>query len=207
MLKNIYNLGVRNLDNNPSSIPEFNIYYTPPSGTAEKDYNGSGPANGRSYLNLVKLDIRINGSPTIVPEGDNQFDFFPGTTIDRVNGNVIFPTIRPFSYTLKEAGVDSIHIGKNDTIYESSKTTAQQFGNIKFTLVGKAKGEALLRRAGAPIPPLFPRGGEGQRQHRRRADDAPQPVLPDEVRRAHAPHRDGSERPAAPPLRGDADDR
>ncbi|HJY63570.1 MAG TPA: cell surface protein SprA, partial [Ignavibacteria bacterium] len=145
MLKNIYNLGVRNLDNNPSSIPEFNIYYTPPSGTAEKDYNGSGPANGRSYLNLVKLDIRINGSPTIVPEGDNQFDFFPGTTIDRVNGNVIFPTIRPFSYTLKEAGVDSIHIGKNDTIYESSKTTAQQFGNIKFTLVGKAKGEASSR--------------------------------------------------------------
>ncbi|MBZ0202093.1 MAG: cell surface protein SprA [Ignavibacteria bacterium] len=145
MLKNIYNLGVRNITNDPSTL-EFNIYYNEPGQPPNPKYNGTGNFTGRSYLNLTGLDYRINGQPSSnVPEGDDAFDFFPTSTIDLINGNIIFPFINPFSETLIQKGVESQFIGKNDTIYTSSKTTARDFGNLKFNLKGKAKGEASSR--------------------------------------------------------------
>lgn len=145
MLKNIYHLGVRNIKNDASSL-EFDIYYAPPGVPAEKNYTGTGPSNGKSYMNLTRLDYRRNGNPTDTTYGpDGQFDFFPNNTIDLTNGNIIFPIMRPFSTQLQNALVDTSYIGKNDTIYTSSKNTAQSFGNIKFYMRGKAKGDASSR--------------------------------------------------------------
>ncbi len=145
MLKNIYNLGVRNIKNDPANLT-FNIYYSEPGQTPTPQYNGTGPKNGKTYMNITGVDYRVNGDPTtVLPDGDNNFDFFPGNTIDLANGNIIFPSLRPFSTTLREKGVEDIYIGKNDTIYTSSKSTAQNFGNLKFTLKGNAKGDASSR--------------------------------------------------------------
>lgn len=146
MLKNIYNLGVRNIKNDPGNLT-FNIYYTEPGQTSNPQYNGNTSAiANRSWMNLTGLDYRINGQPSdSIPQGDNTFDFFPGNTIDLSNGNIIFPYLYPFSKTLIDKGVEENFIGKNDTIYTSSKTTAQSFGNLKFTLKGTAKGDASSR--------------------------------------------------------------
>ncbi len=145
MLKNIYNLGVRNVKNDPSSLT-FNIYYSEPGQTPTPQYNGSGPKSGKTYMNITGIDYRVNGDPsTILPDGDNYFDFFPGNTVDLTNGNIIFPSLRPFSTTLRNKGIEEIYIGKNDTIYSSSKLTAQNFGSLKFNLKGTAKGDASSR--------------------------------------------------------------
>ena len=145
MLKNIYNLGVKNMQDDPSNLT-FNIYYTAPGENPNPNYNGPGPKSGKGYMNIVGLDYRQNGQPSSnLPDGDNAFDFFKNNTIDLVNGNIIFPTMRPFSKTLQEKGVSPDFIGKNDTIYTSSKSTARDFGSLKFTLKGSAKGNASSR--------------------------------------------------------------
>ena len=145
MLKNIYNLTVRNVKNDPSSL-SFNVYYNEPGQPPNPSYNGTGNANGKSYMNLIGLDYRTNANPTdSLPDGDGYFDFFVNNTIDLTNGNILIPYLRPFSNTLKEKGVDDLIIGKNDTIYTSSKNTAQNFGNLKFVLKGVAKGDASSR--------------------------------------------------------------
>ncbi|MEO8514304.1 MAG: cell surface protein SprA [Ignavibacteria bacterium] len=144
MLKNIYNLGVRNVKNDPSNLV-FNIYYNEPGQPPISSYTGPGPT-GKSYLNLVGLDHRINGNASSnVPDGDNYFDFFPNNTIDLNNGNIIFPDLRPFSTVLTSKGVDTSFIGNNDKIYTSSKTTVQNSGTLKFNLKGSAKGDASSR--------------------------------------------------------------
>ncbi|MCC6866116.1 MAG: cell surface protein SprA [Ignavibacteria bacterium] len=145
MLKNIYNLGVRNIKNDPTNL-DFNIFYTEPGQSPNPTYTGSGPRQGRSYLNITGLDYRRNGDPsTIVPDGDNAFDFFPGNTIDLTTGNIIFPSLKPFSETLIQKQIDTTFIGRNELIYVSSKTTVQNSGFIKFSLKGKAKGDASSR--------------------------------------------------------------
>ncbi|MCX7877150.1 MAG: cell surface protein SprA [Ignavibacteria bacterium] len=144
MLKNIYHLGVRNIKDDPSTL-NFNIYYQAPGENPTTNYNGPGSVSGRNWMNLVGLDYRRNGSTDSIPEGDNLFDFFAGNTIDLKNGNIIIPYIKPFSETLLNAGVDQSYVGKNDTIYVSSKSTARDFGNIKFFLKGSAKGDASSR--------------------------------------------------------------
>lgn len=145
MLKNIYNLGVRNITNDASTL-DFNIYYNEPSQPPNSSYSGSGPVSGRSWMNITGLDYRVNGQPSdSLPAGDNAFDFFPGNTIDLATGNIIFPYMRPFSHIFRDKGVENQFIGKNDTIYTASKTTARDFGEIKYNLKGKAKGEASSR--------------------------------------------------------------
>ncbi|MBN8585778.1 MAG: cell surface protein SprA [Ignavibacteria bacterium] len=146
MLKNIYHIDARNIKNDPSNLT-FNIYYTEPGLTPNPQYNGqTAPISNRSWMNLTGLDYRINGQPSdSIPAGDNAFDFFPGNTIDLENGLIIFPYLRPFSTALRDKGVEETFVGRNDTIYTSSKTTAQSVGYLKFTLKGTAKGDASSR--------------------------------------------------------------
>lgn len=145
MLKNIYNLGVRNIKNDPNNL-EFNIYYNASGQNPNSSYDGEGPANSLSYMYITRVDYRRNGNPSdTVFKGDGAFDFFPGNTIDLENGNVIFPTMQPFGQTFRNNGIDEAHLGWNDSIYTSSRNTINQSGNVKFTLVGKAKGDASSR--------------------------------------------------------------
>jgi len=138
-LKNIYSLGVRNLRPDPSSL-QLDIYKTPPSADPLKSY-----FDGRTYLNMTGLDKYTGGLNPTGPGPDGQIDFFfPSRTIDLASGEIIFPTLRPFSQTLIQQGVSPDSLLPNDTIYTSSKFTAQN-SQLKFVLKGKAVGESSSR--------------------------------------------------------------
>jgi hypothetical protein len=147
LMKNIYNLGVRNMNNDPNSL-SFNIYFNPPGESPSPNYVGSGPYKDRSWMNITRVDYRVNGNPsdtTSFPKGDNFFDFFPGNTIDLLNGNVIFPILQPFGQNFIDKQIDTVYLGNNLLIYNSSKIFTQENGNIKFVLKGTAKGDASSR--------------------------------------------------------------
>lgn len=147
MLKNIYNLGVRNVKNDPNNL-DFNIYYTPPGEPPNPNYTGGGPFAAKSWMNITAVDYRNNSNPSdSIPGGDNKFDFFPGNTIDLVNGNVIFPYLEPFgrNFDNNNKAIDTAFTGQNGLIYTSSKSTVEQSGGIKFILKGTAKGDASSR--------------------------------------------------------------
>lgn len=147
MLKNIYSLGVRNVKNDPNNL-SFNIYFTPPGLPPTPNYEGEGPYSGRSWMNITRVDYRVNGNPsdtTSFPKGDNIFDFFPGNTIDLLNGNIIFPILQPFGQNFIDKQIDTSKIGNNQLIYNSSRQFVQENANIKFILKGTAKGDASSR--------------------------------------------------------------
>lgn len=145
LLKNIYHLGVRNIKNDPSNLT-FSVLYNKPGQPPNPSYDGEGLAQNKSYMNLIGLDHRANGNASEnIPDGDGYFDFFVNNTIDLVNGNVIIPYIRPFSEVLRQKGVSDEYIGRNDTIYTSTKSTARDFGELKYVLKGVAKGDASSR--------------------------------------------------------------
>jgi hypothetical protein len=144
-IKSIYSVGVRNIKNDATKF-QFNVYYKPASG--DNEYS----RDGRTYLNRTKLDIRQAGNYTINNTGDDQFDFFPGYTIDLTSGEIIFPTLSPFYQTLKLSPGQNIPpvpdslIAPDSAIYVYSKTTAQNQTNpIKFYMGGKATGDATSR--------------------------------------------------------------
>ncbi len=140
MLKNIYSTGVRNIKNDASNLT-VKIVKKPSGVVPQESYVGSGPANGKSYLTLTKLDLRTGITPNSQPDG--AFDFLPNQTIDLVNGNIIFPDLKPFSKTLRDQGVPDTTIGSNDSIYTSSKSTVGSLPNpIIFYITGTVKGEA-----------------------------------------------------------------
>ncbi len=146
-IKSIYSIGATNIKNDPNKF-QFSIYYKPASGESQQSFESI------TYLNRTKLDIRANGNYTIVPNGDGQFDFFPGYTIDLTAGEVIFPTLSPFFETLKHPDIgnplpnpvaDSI-IAPDSAIYVNSKTDVQSQNNpVKFYMGGKATGDASSR--------------------------------------------------------------
>lgn len=145
MMKNIYNLGVRNVRNDPNNL-QFNVLYTPPGEPSTPNYSGQGPYNNASWMHITGVDYRTNSNPTdSVPGGDNAFDFFPGNTIDLTNGNIIFPYLEPFGQNLRGKLIDTSFIGLNSLIYNATKITAQNEGGIKFVLKGVAKGDASSR--------------------------------------------------------------
>jgi cell surface protein SprA len=145
MMKNIYNLDTRNILNDPNNV-EFNIYYTAPGQTSTPNYSGSGPYNTLSWMFITEVDYRRNNNPTdSIYGGDGSFDFFPGNTIDLLNGNIVFPVLQPFGSNLVRKNIDTAIIGRNDLIYTSSKNDAIENGSIKFSLKGKSKGTASSR--------------------------------------------------------------
>lgn len=84
MLKNFYPLGITNVKKEGFKL---DIY---------RRVSGSADVNnilGHSLLNVLGLD-RYDANNQ--PNPDNQFDFIPGSTIDVSNGEIIFPTLRPF---------------------------------------------------------------------------------------------------------------
>jgi hypothetical protein len=145
MLKNIYNLGVKNIQNDPNKFL-LKIVKRPTSSTSLEVYIGDqhniNYATNKSYLTLTKMDLRrgVSHDTNWATGGgpDGAFDFLPGKTIDLTNGNIIFPDLKPFSQTLIQRGVQADSIGLNDDIYNKSKTvTANE--PIYFYISGSIK--------------------------------------------------------------------
>lgn len=90
MLKNIYNLGGRNV-----SPKDFKLQIV-----RRTDGPEITAVLGYQLLNVLGLDrFDANNSPQ--PRGDGAFDFIPGLTIDLDKGDLIFPTLRPFDNGLR----------------------------------------------------------------------------------------------------------
>lgn len=109
------------------------------------DNNGTNqpnlPGAEKSLSTMLYID-RYQGITRNPPE-DTRFDFLTGYTINRLTGDIIFPTLRPFWDNLKLAGVDSNYYFSQ--IYTHRRADAQNSSispnAIKYSLVGKAKGE------------------------------------------------------------------
>ena len=142
LLKNIYPLqGIgRNLKKAGFSL---DILRRIPGG---EDQNS---IQNEPLLKILNVD-RYSSDGTSVPEGDGQFDFIPGRTINQTRAEVIFPTLRPF-----DKGILAYFKNKNlpipDSsflyyeIYDTTQTFAQQSLKNRYIMSGKATGEASSR--------------------------------------------------------------
>lgn len=129
MLKNIYPLGGRKVDKEGFTL---NIEYKE---------SGQEPViaiGTQKFITLFGLDkVDESGSPT--PNG--TFDFNPGITIDQERGEIIFPTLRPFTDGLKAALEKNTDLPDStiqkylyDDLYDTTSLGAQQ-NNLKDKFV------------------------------------------------------------------------
>jgi len=134
MLKNIYPLGGRKVDREGFTL---DIRYKE-SGQEPLDVIGS-----TKIITLFGLDnLNESGSPG----ADGKFDFNPGITIDQERGEIIFPTLKPFTDGLRDA-LKAIQPPLQDStiekylyndLYDTTSTAAQQ-NNLKdkFVITGQ----------------------------------------------------------------------
>ncbi|HEX2787758.1 MAG TPA: cell surface protein SprA [Ignavibacteria bacterium] len=133
-LKNIYRLPVSKVLEEGFELQA--VYY--------QDGNNQPnlPGQQKSLSNMLDID-RYTGT-TREPPPDSRFDFLSGFTINKVTGDIIFPTLRPFWDNLVREGVDSSFYYKQ--IYTDVKLNAQNSSTapnaIRYSLIGKAKGES-----------------------------------------------------------------
>ncbi|MEQ9285336.1 MAG: cell surface protein SprA [Cyclobacteriaceae bacterium] len=89
-------------------------------------------------IRLLKLDeLNRNGDR----QRDGNFDFIEGVTVDKENGNIIFPVLEPFGRTLKshfrEEEQTLINRYVFDTLYRTTQIQAQQVASKnKFFILG-----------------------------------------------------------------------
>ncbi len=126
MLKNIYPMGVRNVK--PEGF-EFDI---------KREIEGQEPASEfgtTRFLNAFGLDL-LNSS--MQPPSDNIFDYRSGITIFPETGEIVFPSLEPFSDDLPSGLPADFNF---DEVYDTTKTfAAQKKLKDKWILVGKSKG-------------------------------------------------------------------
>lgn len=114
-----------------------------------------GGEDQNSIINEPLLRVfgvdRYNSDDTPAPNGDGQFDYRPGRTINQARAEIIFPTLRPF-----DTGVKAYFEAKGtilaDTsefryteVYDTTQTFAQQALRNRYVIRGKATGEATSR--------------------------------------------------------------
>jgi cell surface protein SprA len=143
-LKNRYPLNATGVD---KSSFEFHMEYELPGQTAVTEVM----SQGIGLMELFGLD-RFSGTSGQAPP-DKVFDYSPGVTIDEVNGEIIFPTVEPFSsnsiaYFLGQHNprptdadistyADSLSYR---LIYDTSSSAAQNDPKNRYFLRGKVKG-------------------------------------------------------------------
>ena len=97
---------------------------------------------GHALLNVLGLD-RFAADCTPRPEGDGQFDFRPGMTVNKDFGEIIFPSLRPFDTGIKryfvEHGLplpDSTYFCPE--IYDATQAVARQSAGNRYSIQGRA---------------------------------------------------------------------
>lgn len=114
-----------------------------------------GSENQNSILNEPLLRVfgvdKYNSDDTPAENGDGQFDYLPGRTINQARAEIIFPTLRPF-----DTGVFEYFKAKGTTladtsefryqeVYDTTRTFAEQALRNRYVIKGKATGEATSR--------------------------------------------------------------
>ncbi|MBP1656461.1 MAG: hypothetical protein H6Q31_1062 [Bacteroidetes bacterium] len=143
LLKNIYPIsGIgRNVKETGFSLDLFRVV--------------PGSENQNSVMNEPLLRVfgidKYNSDDTPAENGDGQFDYRVGRTINQARAEIIFPTLRPF-----DRGVQQYFLGKGtvlaDTseylyseVYDTTRTFAEQALRNRYLIKGKATGEATSR--------------------------------------------------------------
>lgn len=122
-MKNVYRLPVENLSSGTKIYLKHLINNNPSL------YIDSIPGYSRPLITMLKLDRFQTG--TYNPPPDGFFDWRPGITIIPQTGDVLFPSLNPFSEGLGQAGIiDSAYLFNE--LYIQTKVSAQQ--NIKASL-------------------------------------------------------------------------
>lgn len=146
MLKNRYSLaGITGIE---QSSLIFNMEYQIPGQTPQQQV-----FDNISLMALFGLDLYIGNTNT--RESDNIFDYIAGKTIDAGNGEIIFPTIEPFSTASIYKFLTEYRLGKKiDTtgcyqladslsfpnLYSSTTTVATNDIKNRYYFRGSVKG-------------------------------------------------------------------
>ncbi len=143
LLKNIYPIqGIgRNVKKTGFSL---DIFRRVPGG---EDQNS---VLNEPLLRVFGLD-KYNSDDTPAPDGDGQFDYRPGRSINQARAEIIFPTLRPFDTGVRQYFLDK-GTSLADTseflyqeVYDTTRTFAEQALRNRYVIRGKATGEATSR--------------------------------------------------------------
>ncbi len=146
MMKNIYNLGVTNLQKEGFQLRV--VYHDDNSGVDNPQLQEAGIAGSKQLINVVGLD-RLDPYNDPVVNGDGNFDFLEGITINSANGLIIIPYVAPFNDPFvalfnQEPNLDRRAYLLNkypyDTLYHTTEAQAVLVSSKnKFFLTGSFK--------------------------------------------------------------------
>lgn len=146
MMKNIYNLGVTNLQSAGFQLRV--VYHDDNSGVDNPQLQEAGIAGSKQLINVLGLD-RLSPYNDPLPNGDGNFDYVEGITINSANGLIIFPFVAPFNDPLvslfnQETNLDRRAYLLNkypyDTLYHTTQAQAVLVSaKNKFYLTGSFK--------------------------------------------------------------------
>ena len=140
MMKNVYNLGARNLKSNDFKL---DIYYASDSLGTNITYLPEDIIKDTPLLRLMNLDRLDANNSKEAPNG--IFDFVEGFTVQASTGRIFFPTVEPFGNNLKKK-IGSPTIADKyifQELYDSTKTVARQLAEKdKFYLIGEYTGSS-----------------------------------------------------------------
>ncbi len=135
MMKNIYSLGVTNLNQNSFTMQ---IQYLSDTVGVYTNYINEAPINKRLLIQVMNLD-QINQQQE--RHSDGQFDWLPGYTVQAQNGRIIFPVVEPFgSHLAKMLGNDPRLVERYcyPELYSMTLTEAEQVAeHNKFRIKGE----------------------------------------------------------------------
>ena len=141
MMKNIYSLGYGVYEVQKERF-KLDITYQSDSIGIYLNYLPEQGIGDEQLLSVMNLD-RLNGRGDPYPDG--VFDFLEGYTIDRENGNIIFPVIEPFGSHLRQK-IDNDAVADRyvfQELYDSTLTVARQIPERnKFRLSGEYRGSS-----------------------------------------------------------------
>ena len=138
-VRSIYSLNTRNLT--AADLANFKIVFRS-GGQPDKE---NLPDNDAPLLRLFGLDYSDdNGGPP-----DGRIDFLPGTTVNPVRGEIIFPTLEPWGNGMRDlysllfkASPDDIEPYTYEEVYTQTKTQARQSSRDKIVISGTTRGSA-----------------------------------------------------------------
>ena len=134
MMKNIYSLGVTNLQKNSFTMQ---VQYMSDTVGVYTNYINEGPIAQQLLIKVMNLD-RLNANNE--SHSDGQFDFVSGYTVNTSSGRIIFPVVEPFGSHLAKV-LDSEALAERycyQELYDSTLTVAEQIAEKnKFRLKGE----------------------------------------------------------------------
>jgi len=134
MMKNIYSLGVTNLQQQNFTMQ---IQYLTDSLGVYTNYLGAGPISKDLLIKVMNLD-QLNSQQE--RHSDGQFDWVAGYTVQSQTGRIIFPVVEPFgSHLAQKLGNDPALVERYcyNSLYRKTLTDAEQDAeHNKFRIKG-----------------------------------------------------------------------